>query len=42
MIKTIELIEQLRFAELKKIATLSKAQEAFLNNVDLSDQDASS
>lgn len=33
MKNTLELIEQLRFAELKKISVLSKAQESFLNSI---------
>lgn len=32
MNKIIELIEQIRFAELKKIDALSKGQENFLND----------
>ena len=31
MNKVLELIEQIRFAELEKIATLSKAQENYMN-----------
>ena len=31
MKKVLELIEQIRFAELEKIASLSKAQENYMN-----------
>lgn len=34
MQKLLELIEQVRFAELNKIANLSKAQEQYLSNRD--------
>ena len=41
MQKILELIEEVRFAELKKIDVLSNAQEAFLNQANnLGDESA--
>jgi len=42
MKKVLELIEQIRFAELEKIANLSKAQEAFLDSSHKNNQNTSS
>lgn len=39
MQKLIELIEQVRFAELKKIDTLSNAQEEFLKQCSACDRE---
>jgi len=41
MEKLLELIDQLRFAELKKIDKLSKTQEAYLEQNDVSKKDSS-
>jgi len=41
MQKIIDLIEELRFAELNKIARLSKTQEKGLNNEDQYNQEPS-
>jgi len=42
MQKLLELIDQLRFAELKKIDKLSNAQEAYLEQGDVYKDDSSS
>jgi len=42
MQKILELIEQIRFAELKKIDRLSNAQKGYLNQDVSSEQDAAS